>query len=49
MASLLTGVDLAAISAAAAPILTVGLPIALALVAGPKVFRVVIRLVKGMV
>lgn len=49
MAGLLTGIDLTSLATAAAPIMTVGLPIALALVAGPKVFRVVIRLVKSFV
>lgn len=49
MASLLTGIDLTTISAAAAPILTVGVPIVLALVAGPKVAGIVIRLVRRFV
>lgn len=49
VASMLSGVDLPSISAAAAPILAVGVPIVLALVAGPKVAGIVIRLVRRFV
>jgi hypothetical protein len=49
MTALLAGVDLTTISAAAAPLLTIGVPIVLALVAGPKVFGIVIRVIKRLV
>lgn len=49
MAEMLAGVTLAAISTAAAPILTVGVPIVLALVAGPKVAQIVVRLIRRIV
>jgi hypothetical protein len=49
MADMLAGVSLSTISTAAAPILTVGVPIVLALVAGPKVAAIVVRLIRRIV